>query len=338
MTDRLVYLTTLAFDEAWLDDLRRRCPGLEVRQQIVSSADEIDDATWAEVGVLHTSRVFPGTDRAPRLRWVQLDTSGAEHLAGTSLWRSPAEITTLGGVAPVPMAEFTVMSLLALAHHQPEIDRIRRERRWPTDAERLATLTPLPVDGATATIVGYGRIGREIGRVLQSLGMRVIGISRTGSAGVRADQYDTGRTRGEALAEVRRTDELDEVLPRTDYLIVTVPRTPATLGMVGERELGLLPDGACLINVARSRIVDEDAVFDALGSGRLRYAALDVFDDEPLPATSPWWTAERTLVTPHVAGLAPRYREQVLEIVASNVSRLREGQPLLNRVDRDAGY
>lgn len=338
MSDRLVYLTTLDFDADWLDQLRQRVPDVEVRQHVAASADDIDPQVWADVDVLHTSQVVPTVDQSPRLRWVQLDTSGAEHLAGTELWESPVEITTLGGIAPVPMAEFSVMSLLALAHHQPMIDRLRRERRWPSAAERLATLTPLPVDGATATIVGYGRIGREISRVLQTLGMHVIGVSRTGGATRRDHQFDTGRLTEVDATERRRTDELDDVLPRTDYLVVTVPRTPATLGMIGERELGLLPPGACLVNVSRGGIVSEDAVLRALEQGPLRYASLDVFEDEPLAPDSRWWTADDVLVTPHVAGLAPRYREQVLELVSTNLVRHRQRQPLLNRVDRAAGY
>lgn len=338
-TGRLVYLTTLPFDAEWLDELRERCPEVDVRQHVCVDPKEIDAATWAEIDVLHTSQVFPAPEQAPRLGWVQLDTSGAEHLAGTPIWNSASEITTLGGVAPVPMAEFTVMSLLALAHHQPLVDRLRRERRWPSDAERLATLTPLPVDGASATIVGYGRIGREIGRILHQLGMHVIGVSRTGGSSTRRDEvFDGGRSGDAEVAELRRIDELDEVLPRTDFLIVTVPRTPATEGMFGARELGLMPRGSCLVNVARGGIVDEDAVRAALADGQLRYAALDVYDDEPLPPDAVWWDADNTLVTPHVAGLAPRYREQVLEIVATNLARYREGQPLLNRVDRAAGY
>lgn len=337
MSERLVYLTTLDLPADWLARLAERCPDVEVRQHVCADADEIDDAAWAEVDVLHTSSVVPPEGRAPRLRWVQLDTSGADHLAGTDLWRSATPVTTLGGIAPVPMAEFTVMSLLALAHHQPLVDRLRRERRWPSAAERLATLTPLPVDGATCTILGYGRIGREIARVLRTLGMHVVGVSRTG-APADAEHFDTGRSTGPDTTELRRVDELADVLHRTDYLVVTVPRTAQTLGLVGAEELALLPRGACLVNVARGGIVAEDAVRGALAQGRLRYVALDVFDDEPLPADSPWWEADGVLVTPHVAGLAPRYADQVLDLVVENLARLRAGTPLLNRVDRAAGY
>jgi phosphoglycerate dehydrogenase-like enzyme len=125
-------------------------------------------------------------------------------------------ITTLGGIAPVPMAEFTTYALLALAHHQPLIEQLRSARSWPSHADRLQSLTPLAVDGATATIVGYGRIGREIGRILTTLGMRVIGVSRRGQgAPDGGDRYDTGRSLPtDEEVERRRSDELPEVLPR----------------------------------------------------------------------------------------------------------------------------
>jgi phosphoglycerate dehydrogenase-like enzyme len=338
VTGSLVYLTTLPFDSEWLDNLRERCPGVDVRQLVCTSAAEIDASTWAEVEVLHTGSVLPSPTDAPRLRWLQLDTSGAEHLVGTAWWNSDLDITTLGGIAPVPMAEFAVMSLLALAHHQPLLHTMRQQRHWPSNDERFATLTPLPVDGATATIVGYGRVGREIARLLRSLGMHVVGVSRQGHNVNRPVSYNTGRSGGTEHAEHRRTDELPEVLARTDYLIVVVPRTPATLGFIGAAQLAALPPGACLINVSRGGVVDEDALLKSLQSRALRYASIDVFEDEPLAPESPWWDAEHALVTPHVAGLAPRYREQVLELVSTNLARYREGRHLLNRVDRAAGY
>lgn len=348
MTSRRVgYLTTLPFDAAWLDELRHRAPHVDVCQRVVASPGEIDDAEWAEVDVLHTGAVLPLPEQTPRLRWLQLDTSGAEHVAATPWWDADVEITTLGGVAPVPMAEFTVMQVLALAHHQPLLDEVRRTRRWPDGDHRFATMTPLPVDGATATIVGYGRIGREIARLLRALGMHVVGVSRRGAReagpdGGRAAYFDTGRSHiegGEAdPTEHRSVAELPEVLARTDFLVVVTPRTAETEGMIGAAELALLPRGACLVNVSRGGICEEKAVLDALGTGHLTYVATDVFDEEPLAPDSPWWEHPRVVITPHVAGLAPRYHEQVLELVSTNLARFRDGLELLNRVDRAAGY
>lgn len=341
MPATLNYLTTLDLDDDWLDALVAACPGLSVRRVAVSTADEVSPAVWSEVDVLHTSTVFPSLDQAPRLRWVQLDTSGVEHVMTEPIWSSDVVITTLGGIAPVPMAEFVTMSLLALAHHQPALDAIRLSRAWPTPDERLSQLTPLKVDGATACIVGYGRIGREVARLLQPMGMTVVGIRRSGvdDPGQPPLHFDTGRTRdGLEPVEVRPVSDLTAVLPRTDFLVVIVPRTGATAGLVGARELALLRPGACVVNVSRAGVVDETALLAALRSRQLRYAALDVFDDEPLPADSPWWDQPHTIVSPHVAGLAPRYLEHVLELVSTNVGRFQAGRPLLNRADRAAGY
>ncbi len=347
------YLTTLDLDDEWLDALAKACPDLQIRRHVVSSPDEIDPRVWAEIEVLHTSSVFPAPGQVPRLRWIQLDTSGVEHVMTEPVWASDVEITTLGGIAPVPMAEFAVMSLLALAHHQPLVQAMRRDRSWPTPAERLATLTPLPVDGATATIVGYGRIGREVARLLHALGVHVIGVRRRAGAlsdgqptsslgGTSPDEdvlYDTGRSfAGADEVEVRGIDELSDVLPRTDYLVVIVPRTPATIGLIATPELTRLKPGACVINVSRGDVVDEAALLAALDSRRVRYAAVDVFETEPLQGPSVWWDHPHTLLSPHVAGLAPRYREQVLDLISTNVVRYQKGLPLLNRADRAAGY
>jgi phosphoglycerate dehydrogenase-like enzyme len=335
----LTYLTTLDWPDRWLAQLAEACPGLSIHRQVVDSADAIPADVWAAADVLHTSAVFPAPGQAPRLRWIQLDTSGAEHVTNQPVWKTNVEITTLGGIAPVPMAEFTTYALLGLAHHQPLIEQVRSAKAWPSPEHRLATMTPLPVDGATATIVGYGRIGREIARLLGTLGMHVIGVSRRGRAGPAEGFFDTGRSRGgDDWVERRSVEEFPDLLGRTDYLIVVVPYTPQTAGMIGKEEIAALKQGACVVNVARGGIVDELALQEALDSGQLTYAALDVFDDEPLPQKSPWWDHPKVLLTPHVAGLAPRYAEQVLELLTTNLSRFRDGLPLLNRVDRAAGY
>ncbi len=335
------YLTTLDLDDEWLAALSKSCPGLEVQRRVASDPGQISDTVWAGIDILHTSNVFPRPDQAPRLRWIQLDTSGVEHVTHHPIWRSNVEITTLGGIAPVPMAEFIVMSLLALAHHQPALDELRRRREWPAVSERLSLLTPLPVDGATATIIGHGRIGRELARLLTALGMVVIGVSRTGqeSSTDAALQYDRGRPIGTA-APVERCaiSQLADVLPRSDYLIVIAPRTAATTGLIDAGALARLKRGASIVNVSRGGVVDEGALLSALRSRHVRYAAVDVFDDEPLSADSDWWTEPNTLVTPHVAGLAPRYKEQVLELLCTNVARYVAHAPLLNRADRATGY
>jgi len=192
--------------------------------------------------------------------------------------------------------------------------------------------------------VGYGRIGREIGRLARAHRMRVVGVTRTGQAPAAAElaaQADFGSTAavaGDADVAVVEPDRLHEVAARSDYLVVVVPLTPQTRGLVDRSAIGSMKPGAVLVNVSRGGVVDEDAVRDALRDGRLGGAALDVFDTEPLPPDSPWWTEPGVLVTPHVAGLSPDYYDQVRAIVVENLRRFAEQRPLLNLVDRERGY
>lgn len=291
--------------------------------------------------MLHTSDVFPAWGRAPQLRWIQLDTSGVEHVTAHRVWQTNIDITTLGGIAPLPMAEITVMSLLALAHHVPLLDHLRRNRIWPTASDRLATLTSLPVDGATATIVGHGRIGREVARLLLHFRMQVAGVSRRGKDkqfGARLSS-DTERSTPESdQVQLCTVEELPDVLPRTDFLIVIVPRSAVMVGLIGSQQLARLKPGACVINVSRGGVVDDSALLTALRSRHIQYAALDVFEEEPVAQDSVWWDEPHTSLSPQVAGLAPRYKDQMLELLSTNVLRYQSVLPLLNRADRASGY
>ena len=275
----------------------------------------------------------------PSLRCVQLDTSGVDHVRQTSLWDTDIPIATLGGIAPVPMAEYAMMTILELAHRMPLIQQLRDGREWPTNADRLARLTPRELAGATVGIVGYGRIGREISRLASAFGMRVLGLKRTTSERPASGKFDTGRRDAdEDPTELFGMERLDEVLAQSDILVVVVPLTELTRGMLGASQLDRLPHGALVVNIARGGILDEAALLERLRDGRIAAAALDVFDDEPLPPSSPWWSEPNTLVTPHVAGLAPQYHAQTLDLVVENLTRLAERRPVLNEVDRVSGY
>jgi len=333
----LTYLCSLPLPDAWFDELRARMPEVAVHRMTSGTAPSAE--VLAAVDLLHTSEWLPASSDVPSLRLVQLDTSGVDHVRGTSLWESGVPIATLGGIAPVPMAEYALMSILELAHRMPRIVRHRTDRTWPSNSERLVSLTPRQVAGSTVGIVGYGRIGREISRLATSFGMRVLGVSRSGTRAAAVDKFDTGRqTIDDDAAELFPIDRLDEVLRRSDFLVVVVPLTELTRGLIGASQLDLLPAGAFVINIARGGIVDEDALLERLRDGRIGGVALDVFDEEPLNAESAWWTEPGAMITPHVAGLAPQYHAQTLDLVVENLNRLAENRPLLNEVDRAAGY
>ncbi|WP_308798850.1 D-2-hydroxyacid dehydrogenase [Agromyces silvae] len=333
----LTYLCTLPLPDAWFAELEARVPGVEIVRAAPDSP--VDPDVLGRVGLLHTSDWFPEAHEAPALRCVQLDTSGVDHVRVTSLWATDVPITTLGGIAPVPMAEYAMMSILELAHRMPLIEQHRAARSWPSNAERLSTLTPKQLAGATIGVIGYGRIGREISRLASVFGLRVLGLSRSGRPAAGGEKFDTGRsTAAEDPTELFPIDQLDEVLRRSDYLVVVVPLTELTRGLIGAAQLDLLPHGASVVNIARGGIVDEPALLERLRDGRIGGVALDVFDEEPLPEASVWWTEPGALITPHVAGLAPQYHAQTLDLVVENLTRLADDRPLLNEVDRAAGY
>ena len=175
------------------------------------------------------------------------------------------------------------------------------------------------VEGRTIGIVGLGSIGAEVARLAPHFGMRAIGIRRT--------------PRGDEPCETWSTDRLHELLPIVNTLVLTAPRTPETVGMIGAKELALLPAGAHVVNVGRGQVIDESALVDALTSGHIGGAALDVFVVEPLPAESPLWDLPNVIITPHSSGNTPLATARAAEIFAENLGRFARGEALRNEVE-----
>jgi phosphoglycerate dehydrogenase-like enzyme len=325
---------TLDFDEDWLAQVAAVSDGIAVHKHLAASVEDVPAEVLARTDVLYTSTVFPTAEQAPRLGWVQLDTSGCDHVRTTRLWQSSTPITTIGGVSPKPLAEYALMMILAHAHHLPAMVKLQNEPRWPDFDHRWNRLMPRMLPGATVGIVGYGRIGREIGRLAQAFGMNVIGMRRGG--GRSGERF--GEAPENAATEVVGRDGLHDLLGRSDYVVLTVPYTDATHHLLDDKAFAAMRPGAALINAARGGVVDETAMLRALRSGRLGFAALDVFATEPLPLDSPLWNEPNVLITPHVAGFSPAYHEQVKALFTENLRRFIAGQELLNLVDRNAGY
>ena len=338
----ITYLSTLAFASDWLERLRAAVPGVHVVQITAEKPDDIPADVWQRVTVLHTSTVFPPADAAPALQWIQLDTSGVDHVQKEAVWASQVPITTIGGISPVPLAEYVLWAILGSAHRLTQMLRTRAEKTWPDPVTRWQRFLPATLSGATVVVIGYGRIGREIGRLCRQHRMSVIGVTRTGRRRPPAERelladFTAPRSQLDD-AHLVGADELPEVLGQADYVVVVVPLTEHTRDLLDAGAIAAIKSGAIVINVARGGVVDERALLTALRSGAIGGVICDVFDDEPLPPDSPWWDEPGSFVTPHVAGLAPRYAEQVLELVTQNLRRFRDGAPLLNLVDRSAGY
>jgi phosphoglycerate dehydrogenase-like enzyme len=176
-------------------------------------------------------------------------------------------------------------------------------------------------------IVGLGAVGGAVARAAAALGVRVSGVRRNPAAG-----------RPEGVSAVTGPDRLPALLPTADAVVLAAPLTASTRSLIGAPELALMKPGAILVNVARGKLVDERALDDALARGALGGAALDVFEREPLDPASPLWDRPNVILTPHTSGFRQDYWEAVADLFIENARRLESGQPLLNLVDKRAGY
>ena len=302
--------------EALARPLRARLPDREV---IVWTLEEEIRAGIGEIQALLAFRPPRGIwAGASRLRLFQMMGAGVDALLPAPDLPASVRIANARGIHGPHMSEFALGMMLALAKRVPRALEQSRGHQWKQ--YQVDTIA-----GRTLGILGLGAIGAAVAEKAVALGMRVIGTQR--------DPKPTPH-----VAEVLGTDQTERVMRESDHLVVLLPLTPETRGSIGARELAWLRPSAYLVNLARGGIVDEDALGDALRAGRLAGAAIDVFAEEPLPATSPLWDAPNTILTPHVAGLGPGYMERLTEIFAENLDRLEQGRPLRNEVDRARGY
>ena len=263
--------------------------------------------------------------RAPNLRWIQATSAGiGEYVRKMGYAESmPATVfTTASGVHARPLAEFCIMVMLAFHKKLPKSLRDQRERVW----DRFAAGE---LDGQTLVIVGVGRIGKEIARLAKAFGMRVVGVKRT-VAGVDPDSLHLDALYG--------PDELHRALEQAQNLVLITPNTSETAGMIGVRELALLPQGAVFINIGRGALVDEPALIETLRSGHLLGAGLDVFAQEPLPPDNPLWGMDNVIVCAHSASTAYRENERITDLFCRNLRRYLDGEPLLNVFDHALGF
>lgn len=332
-------LSTKYFDEAWLDRLRAVAPGrVRVRQVTTDWAADIPADVWQEVEVLYAWKALPDPQLAPNLRWIQLDTAGFDHVLASPYGQpeSRVAVTNLAGVAPPNMAEHALMMMLAFSHRLPRMLRWQAARGWAGEAEKRVEFTPSELMGATVGVIGYGAIGREIGRIAHGFGMRVLAMAPSReSLKPKPLTYQIPQLidlPGKEPDAFFAPDQLFEMLPQCDYLVLVVPHTAATHHMIDAAAFAAMKPGVIIVNIARGGIVDETALIKALLSGRVGGAALDVFEREPLTPDSPLWGLENVIISPHVAGLTSRYHDVVFDLFSTNLRRYLAGEPLINQV------
>ena len=256
--------------------------------------------------------------RAPSLRWVHAHGAGVSHMMPLD-WLPPgAVLTNSRGVHGQRATEYAFMAILMLNNRIPEMIVNQQRAHW-----QKAFNTG--IEEKTLLIVGVGHIGSGVAAWAKRAGMRVLGIRRTGKPRRNVD-------------EMHRPGSLHALLPRADFVLVSAPHTDASHHLIGARELAMLKPGAGLVNYSRARLVDYDALRAKLEAGEVS-AVLDVFDPEPLPASSPLWHTPNLIITPHCSSDdRDEYTPRTLDLVFRNMQRFIEGRPLVNRVSRKHQY
>ena len=261
---------------------------------------------------------------AKNLRWFACAYAGIDPYVEDGAWGNPAcLLSNSAGAYGVTIAEHVVMVLLMLLRRMPEYERMCAEREW----RRLSPIRS--VQGLRTTVVGTGNVGTETAKRLRALGASVRGVRRDKSKGGHP-----------AFEGVFAMEEIDSLLPETDALILCLPGTRETRRAVDRTRLALLPQGSYLVNMGRGPAVDPEALLEALQSGHLAGAALDVTDPEPPTEDSPLWTQPNLILTPHCAGdMALQYTcDRVVEMFVEDLPRYAAGESLLHGVDRRREY
>jgi phosphoglycerate dehydrogenase-like enzyme len=311
---------------------RERIPeGVEERLRAAAPEYELvvtrdRDEVRARAGEIEVIIGFPPRELLtdmPRLRWFQQWAAGADWLRRhPELVEADFTLTSAVGIHAVQIGEHVFATLLALARELPDAVLAQRERRW----HGFDRVRPFELFDKELLVIGVGAIGGRVAELGSAFGMRVTGLRRN------PDKEAAGVDR------MVGPDALDEVLPGSDVVVLTVPLTDETRDLLSAERIGRMKEGSVLVNIGRGGTVNEDALAAALADGRLRGAALDVFETEPLSPASPLWGVRNLLITAHFAGATPRYGERAMALALDNLERYVAGKPLRNVVDKKLGY
>ena len=296
------------FLEAWdRDAIRRQLPDADVAFTPFIDRD-----------------VFPS---ATRLQWVQSPAVGVGSLMFPEMLASSVVLTTARGIRARSIAEHVIAMTIALARRLPHAFRAQAARRWAQNELEGPDSGVWTLDGRRLGIIGLGAIGTEVAKLARPFGVRISAVRRLAQV-----------PPPDGIDEVVGSDQRFDVLVRSDIVVLSMPHTPDTKQIIGRAELARMKRGALLINVARGKLIDDVAVIDALRSGQLGGAALDVFTREPLDPASPYWDLPNVIVTPHTSGAMEDYWTPLVALFSDNLRRFERGEPLRNTVDKHAGY
>jgi len=322
---KLKVLISFDLPEIYVEKIKDVSPNLDVLRS--KDKDEalslIEDADILLAGFF-SKELFLA---AKRLKWIQAWGAGVDGILLPEVVKSRVTVTNARGVHPTPISEHVLGLMLCLCRKLHLFIRNQAERKWErfeswTSAEQVEELS-----GKTVGIVGLGTIGTEIARKAKCLGMNVIATKR-----------DPSQTASTSVDRLVPPSDLNQLLAESDFVVLSLPLTNETEGMIGKAQFKSMKRTAYLINVSRGRIVQEDRLIEALKQGWIAGAGLDTFENEPLPRDSELWGFRNVIITPHVAGLTPYYMERLTAIFCENLHPTIHDRPLINVVDKTLGY
>lgn len=305
--------------------LRAEFPQFEVVQ--LNSYDNVE-------GEIRDAEIMFGISLRPeqfasaeKLRWIHSQAAAVHQFMYPELINSDVILTNAREVHGPVVAEQVMAMMFALSRQIHAAVRFQQKRQWGQEFMWRGPSRVRELADSTLGLVGLGAIGRHVGKHASAAGMEVLAV-----------RQHPGKEKPQYVDEVFPSSQLMETLARADYVVLSAPVTPATTGMIGREQFAAMKPDSCLINVGRGPLIDEVALIEALRERRIAGAALDVFDNEPLPPDSPLWDLDNLLITPHVGGISIKMWDRHYALFSENLRRYVSGQPLLGLVDKQSGY
>lgn len=330
-TEQINVLVTTPVGQEYLDQIAAVSPRVKVTD-ISSQAKALQedayipgsefDSILAEADVIYGLRIPQSLiNRTSRLKWVQVMSAGVERYLDAGLRKSPVILTNVSGIHATPIGEFCLEQMLMFAKGAALCFEMKQKKEW-------GRFSPGVLRDKTVGIIGLGEIGKEVARLSKAFGMRVLATRRSTKRETRARNVDV----------LLPSNGLHRVLRESDFVVITLPYTKETDSIIGEAEFEAMKTTACIINIGRGAIIDEEAMIRALSESRIAGAGLDVFTTEPLPQSSKLWELPNVLFSPHVSGVMEDYNAKATDLFYRNLERFVAGKRLFNIVGKRRGY
>ena len=323
------------FTQEALATIQTASPRLSFRSVEGFDQAAVDEVTGGGVDVL-IGQSLPSADAVlGQLRWLQVLSAGVDHILTSGRLPAHVTLTNARGAYAGSMSQFAISAILRTLEPVAGRTAAQADARWPDSDFELVSRR---LRGRTLVLVGYGSIAREVARIGDVLGLRIIAV-KADPTRLADDSFHlpgTGDPEGRIPQRIVGVDDIHAAVSEADYVLSTLPHTPQSAGLIGADVIAALPRSAWIINIGRGSVIDERALITALETRAIGGAVLDVFAKEPLPSDSPLWRLPNVVITPHVAGAGAE--PEVAQLVAENLRRFVADEPLVNIIDRDRGY